>query len=453
MPDGTSTEKSRADMVDALAVSEWPVVIRRSDRQGSTSMTSAIGIGGSAPLSPTSPEIDEGLRPDGPLRKKLKHWASQQLEKVVTEAVQKHGLDGHEASQLRSALTGVKDAKLKEYWQKRGPAEAYGLLGRSAAVSAVMIAIGLSSPLTLIPAAIGMAVGLGGRAAVVYKKLGHALEGRAALEVSKLERARGVAPKEPDRIEKLSVRMASATTEHHAERYELDPAAKEKVAAAVDEARISKVEEVWRSRLPVEVGSIAATAAVTAGVSIGLGVMSAAGAVVLGAAAVVAAGFAVGFALLKLKAAMDGTAHSVLEDLAPHAPEGSPLHGVADVDSAQEKAALETATKIKDKFVEKYALTPPQAEELDRRLQKAAHLKRKELWDGRLGATMVSPLGRGSAIAGFAGSISGDPAVAAGAIIGAVAEAAVSGALLYKQLESSLEGAAYSYVKALRRGG
>ncbi len=415
-------------------------------------MSSAGAIGGSGALPvPSKTEVDEGLRPDGVVKKQLKRWANSHLDDVVARTVEAHGLDAQETNQLRSALTGTKDAKLREYWQERGPAESFGLLARGAAAAGAMIAIGLASPIALIPAAIGVAVGLGGRAAVVYKKLEHALEGKAAVELSKIEKARGVQPAEPSRVDKVAHKMAARTVEENAERYGLDEAQRAHLAEAVAETRINKVEELWHSRLPVELGSLAATAAVTAGVSVGLGVMGALGAVIMGAGAVVGAAVTVGFAFLKLRSALEGTAHAVVEEFAPHAPEGSPLREVAEVEGAREKKALESAARVRDKFVERHKLTPAQATELDKRLTKAAHLKRKELWDHRLGPTMASPLGRGSAVAGFAGAVSGgDPTAVVGALVGSVAEAAVSATLLYRQLESALEGTAYAYVKSLR---
>ncbi|MBI4815981.1 MAG: hypothetical protein HY791_06985 [Deltaproteobacteria bacterium] len=67
-----------------------------------------------------------------------------------------------------------------------------------------------------------------------------------------------------------------------------------------------------------------------------------------------------------------------------------------------------------------------------------------------LAPAVATPLGGGSAVAKIAASVSGDPAAIAGALLGSVAEAAVSATLLYRKLDAALEGTAYSYIKSLQ---
>lgn len=396
---------------------------------------------------------DEGLRPDGRTKKTLKKWAAGQLERVVDKVAKDSELTPAERERLRTVLTETKDAKLREYWQLRAPLEMTALAVRSLTVTGVMLGVGVAAPGALIPAAIGVLVGLAGQGVVGHEMLGHALEGRAALEVIRMQRARGEEPpKKKGLIERLTQKIAGGVGARATKAYELDPEQQKVLTSAIEDARIQKGREIIDRKTPMEIGSLVATAAATIGACVGLGLVGPAAAVVMGASAVIAGLATAGLSLWKLRAALEGAASAQVQEIAAQSPEGSPVREkVAQSARERERRALEAASRIGDEFAQRFGLDDEEKRVLQSLLKRVAHQKHKELLGERLAPTLAAPLGRGAAVATIAATAVSSPALVASVVVGSVAESAVSTALLYKQLDSALEGTAYAYVKTLRR--
>ncbi|MCK6544986.1 hypothetical protein L6R52_03905 [Myxococcota bacterium] len=412
--------------------------------------------GAAASATPSAAELiarDEGLRPDGAAKKTLKKWANGQLERVVDKVAKENELTPAERERLRTVLTETKDAKLREYWQRRAPLEMTALAVRSLAVTGVMLGVGVAAPGALIPAAIGVAVGLAGQGIVGHEMLGHALEGRAALEVIRMQRARGEEPvKKKGLLERLSDKMTRGVEARATKAFALDPEQQRELASALEDARVQKKREILDRKAPMELASLGATAAATIGACVGLGLIGPAAAVVMGASAVIAGLASAGLSLWKMRAALEGAASAQVQEIAAKAPEGSPVREkVAESARERERRALESARRIGDEFAKRFGLDDGDTRVLHALLKRVAHQKHKELLGERLGPTLAAPLGRGAAVATIAATAASSPALAASVVVGSVAESAVSMALLYKQLDSALEGAAYAYVKTVRR--
>jgi hypothetical protein len=287
---------------------------------------------------------DEGLRPDGRTKKTLKKWAAGQLERVVDKVAKDSELTPAERERLRTVLTETKDAKLREYWQLRAPLEMTALAVRSLTVTGVMLGVGVAAPGALIPAAIGVLVGLAGQGVVGHEMLGHALEGRAALEVIRMQRARGEEPpKKKGLIERLTQKIAGGVGARATKAYELDPEQQKVLTSAIEDARIQKGREIIDRKTPMEIGSLVATAAATIGACVGLGLVGPAAAVVMGASAVIAGLATAGLSLWKLRAALEGAASAQVQEIAAQSPEGSPVREkVAQSARERERARSET---------------------------------------------------------------------------------------------------------------
>jgi hypothetical protein len=410
---------------------------------------------GGAPSAPTAAELiakDEGLRPDGLVKKGLKRWANGQFERVVDKVADAHDLSPAERDRLRGALTETKDAKLREYWQRRAPLEAAAFTTRSLAATAVLLGVGAVAPAALIPAAIGVGVGLGGQAIVGHEMLGHALEGRAALEVARIERARGEAPAEGGWLTRTARKLAGGVERRAAETFGLDPAQRTELASTLEDARIQKQREILERKAPMELANLALTATAAIGACVGLGVVGPAAAVVMGASAVAAGVASAALSLWKFRAALEGSAAAQVEDQAARTPEGSPLRErVEAARGKRDRIGPKEAARVTDEFATRFSLDPEEKRVLGALLRRVAAQKEKELLGERLAPTVATPLGRGAAVATIAATAAASPTLAASVAITSVAESAISTALLYKQIDSALEGAAYGYVKTLRR--
>lgn len=410
---------------------------------------------GAPTAAPSAAELiakDEGLRPDGLVKKGLKRWANGQFERVVDKVADAHDLSPSERERVRNALTETKDAKLREYWQRRAPLEAAAFTTRSLAATAVLLGVGAVAPAALIPAAIGVGVGLGGQAVVGHEMLGHALEGRAALEVARIERERGDAPREANWLTRTARKVAGGVERRATETFGLDPSQRAELASTLEDARIQKQREILERKAPMELANIALTATAAIGACVGLGVVGPAAAVVMGASAVVAGVASAALSLWKFRAALEGSAAAQVEDQAARSEPGSALRARVDaVAGKRERVGAKAAKQVADEFTARFSLDPDERRVLDALLRRVAAQKEKELLGERLAPTVATPLGRGAAVATIAATAVASPTLAASVAITSVAESAVSTALLYKQLDSALEGAAYGYVKTLRR--
>jgi hypothetical protein len=395
---------------------------------------------------------DEGIRPDGPVKKGLKRWANGQFERVVDKVADAHDLSPTERERLRGALTETKDAKLREYWQRRAPLEAAAFTTRSLTATAVLLGVGAVAPAAIIPAAIGVSVGLGGQAIVGHEMLGHALEGRAALEVARIERERGDAPREGSWLTRAARKIADGVERRATETYGLDRTQRAELTSTLEDARIQKQREILERKAPMELANIALTATAAIGACVGLGVVGPAAAVVMGASAVVAGVASAALSLWKFRAALEGSAAAQVQEQAARSEEGSPLRArVDEVSGRRERVGAKAAKAVGDEFSARFSLDPEERRVLDALLRRVAAQKEKELLGERLAPTVATPLGRGAAVAAIAATAVASPTLAASVAITSVAESAMSTALLYKQLDSALEGAAYGYVKTLRR--
>lgn len=361
----------------------------------------------------------------------------------------KHGLSEEERARVHQALADVENAKSKEYWEKRAPAETAGVVGRVALATTITVAAGLTAPgSAFFPAAMSSLTSLTSSLAVLYKKLSYALFGRAALEVSRIEEERGTAaPKKRKIFARIADWFAGRVVEKYAAKNQLTDEQRDLVQRTVNDAALAKTCELFEKRLGLELGAIAATSTLSAVLGLAFGLIAGPGVAVLALSAGFGALISTALSARKLYSNLEGEAHSTVEQLAKAAPPDSALAINAAKEGARERKAQISAREIAWKYTQLYELGGEEHAELTLLLEDLAHLKEKELWDMRLLPTLIAPLTRGGSVA-TAASLLGlvsPPAVTA-LIIGAMAESAVSGVLLYKKLDQALEGAAYAYV-------
>lgn len=388
----------------------------------------------------------------------LDRFSRHERDRIVEKTAEKYGLTPGERERVFAALTEVENAKAKEYWEKRGPAEAAGVIGKVAIGTGATVAAGLAgSSGALFPAAMSSAVGLGAKLAVLHRKLGHALQGRAALELSQIEEQRRKNGQPSIGLEKgfagrLAEKIASRLVKKYAQEYGLDDRQVALVSERVQGAATSKKRELWEKRLGVEIAAITGASAVSAAAGLALGLIAAPGVGLLALSALFGSLVSVALSGRKMVSNLEATAHATIEELARDADPASQLAERAGNDAhLRQKKALETADRITGKYSARYALDAVETKELSALLESLALLKEKELWDMRLLPTLIAPVARGGSVAAVAvmAGLAGPPTATA-LVIGALAESAVSGVLLYKKLDQALEGAAYAF--ALGRG-
>jgi hypothetical protein len=398
----------------------------------------------------SSPASHGGRR----IEETLDRYSSRERDRIVDQTAKKYGLTDAERERVFEALTEVENAKSKEFWEKRGPMEAMVLVGRTAAGTGMTVAAGLAAPSTaLFPAAMSSLIAIGAQLAVLYRKLGHALYGRAAVEVSRIDRERDAEPldRKKGRLHRLVERWAERVVKKYAARYGLDDAQRALVATKVEEAALSKKVELWNKRLPVEVGASVGASVITAFAGVALGLIAAPGVGVLALSALFGSLISVGLSVRKLRANLEATAYAEVQALAQDDPESKFALQVALEERAGVRSACRAAERVGEKYAVRYSLTPNERSELEAILESLARLKEKELFEQRLLPTLAAPLARGGSVAAVASMIGlvGVPTATA-LLIAAVAESAASGVILYKSLNPALEGAAYAYV--LERG-
>lgn len=296
-------------------------------------------------------------------------------------------------------------------------------------------------------------VGLSGKLAVLYRKLAHALYGRAALELDHIDQDRRAAGAEPLPLKrglfsKLADRLLGRTLEKYSARYELSASQRAVLEEKLDDAAIFKTKELFEKRLGVEIAAIAGTSAVSAVLGVALGLLAAPGVGVLALSALFGSLISVGLSARKLHSNLEATAHAAIEELAKEADVSSPLAERASEDQRlRQKKALDSAAAISAKYSARYELDGVERAQLDTLLESLAVLKEKELWDKRLLPTLIAPVARGGSVAATAAAMGlVGPPTAAALVLGALAESAISGVLLYKKLDQALEGAAYAFV-------
>jgi hypothetical protein len=225
--------------------------------------------------------------------------------------------------------------------------------------------------------------------------------------------------------------------EKYAKKYDLGDEDRRLLASRVNDAAIFKERELWEKRLGVELAAIAGTSAVSALAGLALGLIALPGVGVLALSALFGSLISIGLSSAKLRSHLEGMAYSTVRELGL----------AASGEDPRSKKALGHAEKITNKYAERYKLDERERTGLLTLLESLALLKEKELWDKRLVPTLVAPVARGGGVAAVA-SMTGlvGPPTAAALVLGAVAESAVSGVLLYKKLDQALEGAAYAFV-------
>lgn len=396
--------------------------------------------------------------PLAPAGRVFDRYSARERDRVVERTAVKHALTAAEREQLLAALTDVENAKSKEYWQKRAPAETLGIVGRVAVATGITVAAGLTAPgSALFPAAMSSLTNLTASLAVIYKRLAHALFGRAALEVSRIDEQRRengepvAAPKKKKLHQRVADWFARRVIEKYAAQNQLDPQQRALVERSVNEAALTKTTELFEKRLGLELAAITGTSAISAALGVIFGFIAAPGVAVLALSAAFGSLISIGLSARKLHSNLEGEAYAAVEQLAKHAPPDSALAINASKDRARERMALKAAEEIADKYAARHQLDPESHAQLKALLEDLAHHKEKELWEKRLLPTLFAPLTRGGSVAVSASMLGlvGPPAVTA-LMIGALAESAVSGVLLYKKLDQALEGAAYAYVLALK---
>lgn len=389
-----------------------------------------------------------------PIEQLLDRYSSRERDRVVERTTAKHQLSGSERAQLLDALTDVENAKSKEYWEKRATAETLGVVGRVVLATGVTVAAGLTAPgSALFPAAMSSLTNVTASLAVIYKRLAHALFGRAALEVSRIDEQRrehgelAPAPKKKKLHQRVADWFARRVIEKYTTKNQLSPEQRALVERSVNDAAVAKTTELFEKRLGLELAAITGTSAISAALGLCFGFIAAPGVAVLALSAAFGSLISIGLSARKLHSNLEGEAYAAVEQLAKDAPADSLLAVNAAKDRARERKALKTADEVAAKYAARYELDPEQHAELESLLEDLAYLKEKELWEKRLLPTLFAPLTRGGSVAVSASMLGlvGPPAVTA-LMIGALAESAVSGLLLYKKLDQALQGAAYAYV-------
>ncbi len=385
-----------------------------------------------------------------PIEQLIDRYSSRELDRVVEHTASRNNLSEDERAQLHRALADVENAKSKEYWEKRAPAETAGTIGRVALATTITVAAGLTAPgSAFFPAAMSSLTSLTTSLAVLYKKLSYALFGRAELEVHRIKEQRTdvAAPKKRKLHQRLADWFARRVVEKYVSKNELTEEQRHLVERTVTEAGVAKTCELFEKRLPLELGAIAATSTLSAVLGLAFGLIAAPGVGVLALSAVFGSLISIALSTRKLYSNLEGEAHALVEQLAKEATPDSLLAQNSAKEGSRERKAQSTAVAIADKYRARHELSDAQHKELRSILEDVAHLKEKELWGMRLLPTLIAPLTRGGSVAVSASLLGlvGPPAMAA-LMIGAVAESAVSGVLLYKKLEQALEGAAYAYV-------
>lgn len=91
-----------------------------------------------------APPLELQSAGDKPIEQFLDRFSRKERDRIVGKIADKYGLTEGERDRVFAALTDVENAKAKEYWEKRGPAEALGVIGKVAAGTGVTVAAGLA---------------------------------------------------------------------------------------------------------------------------------------------------------------------------------------------------------------------------------------------------------------------------------------------------------------------
>jgi len=397
---------------------------------------------------PPSPDVFEAAAPEcsppqakrrGFIARRLARRAEKKADAIADRVAAAHELTEAQTAELRAKLRTLADTKVEEYWLRRTTATfSSGVLAAGVA-AAVIIGAGLMAPIALAPMGIGLACGIGASLYVLYKKLGNALEGAAQSYLRK----EGLAG--DDFLDRLAQRKADRIADRFIERFELTPEQADSLRETIRATAATKAVEFWKERSKSELGAVAGSALLTAGIVVGVGLV---GPIGLASTAVgAAAGLAVtaGLLYLKLGFAVEASAYAAVMELT----KGQPKDRRPKRSFLRRLASRRTATAV-DKAAKKHGLSDEEKRRVAEAVEAVEDLKLEELWHQRPLATVAAPFARGGATAGI-GAAAGitAPAVVGAAGVAAAAAAVKSAVMLYIKLGHAVQAAAEVSAKAV----